>query len=171
MSVCADGAGAGHGDGEDGVGAELGLVLGAVDGDHGGVDQALVGGVHAGEFRREDGLDVFDGVEDALAQVVGLVAVAQFDGFVLAGGGARRHSGAAHGAAVENDVGFDGGIAAGIKDFAGANGNDLSHISPRNAVQQPVVQFGTAIHGKSFSGGALNRVQKLLHVANLLSVL
>jgi len=31
-------------------------------------------------------------------------------------------------------------------------------------VLQPVIQFGTAIHGKSFSGGALNRTQKLMHV-------
>jgi hypothetical protein len=38
-------------------------------------------------------------------------------------------------------------------------------------VLQPVIQFGTAIHGKSLSGGALNRVQKLLHVVDLLSVL
>ncbi len=36
---------------------------------------------------------------------------------------------------------------------------------------QPVIQFGTAIHGKSLSGGALNRIQKLLHVLNPLSVL
>jgi hypothetical protein len=36
---------------------------------------------------------------------------------------------------------------------------------------QPVIQFGTAIHGKSLSGGALNRIQELLHVLNPLSVL
>ena len=62
MSAFGGGAGDGHGDGEDGVGAELGFVLGAVDVDHGGVDEALVGGVHAGEFGAEDGLDVFYGV-------------------------------------------------------------------------------------------------------------
>ncbi len=38
-------------------------------------------------------------------------------------------------------------------------------------MQQPVVQFWTAIHGKNFSGGTLNRFQKLLHVGNILSVL
>jgi hypothetical protein len=37
-------------------------------------------------------------------------------------------------------------------------------------MQQPVIQFGTAIHGKSFSGGASNRFQKLMHVGNFLSV-
>jgi hypothetical protein len=36
-------------------------------------------------------------------------------------------------------------------------------------VLQPVVQFGTAIHGKSLSGGALNGVQKLLLVQEILS--
>ena len=35
---------------------------------------------------------------------------------------------------------------------------------------QPVIQFGTAIYGKSFSGRALNRFQKLMHVANPFSV-
>jgi hypothetical protein len=29
---------------------------------------------------------------------------------------------------------------------------------------QPVIQLRTAIHGKSFSGGALNRAQKLMHL-------
>ena len=95
------GAGGGHGDGEDGVGAEPGLVFGAVDGDHGGVDEALVGGVHAGELGGEDGLDVLDGLEDAFAEVVLLVAVAELDGLVLAGGGAGGDGGAAHGSAVE----------------------------------------------------------------------
>jgi hypothetical protein len=38
-------------------------------------------------------------------------------------------------------------------------------------VLQPVIQFGTAIHGESFSGGALNRVQKLRRVGNNVSVL
>jgi hypothetical protein len=38
------------------------------------------------------------------------------------------------------------------------NGNNLSHIAPHDAVLQPVVQFRTAIHGQSFSGGASNRV-------------
>jgi hypothetical protein len=37
-------------------------------------------------------------------------------------------------------------------------------------VLQPVIQFRTAIHGKSFSGGALNGFQKLVHVGIVLSV-
>jgi hypothetical protein len=37
-------------------------------------------------------------------------------------------------------------------------------------VLQPVVQSGTAIYGKNFSGGALNGVQKPLRVQATLSV-
>jgi hypothetical protein len=37
-------------------------------------------------------------------------------------------------------------------------------------VLQPVVQSGTAIYSKSFSGGALNGVQKPLRVQAKLSV-
>ena len=40
--------------------------------------------------------------------------------------------------------------------------NNFGHIGPHNTVQQPVIQFGTAIHGKDLSGGALNYVQKPL---------
>jgi hypothetical protein len=95
---------------------------------------------------------------------VALVAVAQLHGLMLAGRSARRHNGAAHRAAFQNDVRLYGRIAARIQDFAGTNSNNLSHIAPQNAVLQPVIQLGTAIHGKSFSGGALNGVQKLLRV-------
>ena len=89
------GAGAGHGDGQDGVGAELALVGGAIESDHGLVDEALVGGIHAFDFGGDDGFDIGNGLENALAHVVALVAVAQFDGLMLAGGSARRHDGAA----------------------------------------------------------------------------
>ena len=82
------GAGGGHGDGEDSVGAERGLVLGAVDLEHGAIDEALVGGVDAGELGGEDGLDVVDGFEDAFSAEVGGVVVAELDGLVLAGGSA-----------------------------------------------------------------------------------
>jgi hypothetical protein len=37
-------------------------------------------------------------------------------------------------------------------------------------VLQTVIQLGTAIYGKSLSGGATNRFQKLMHVVNLSTV-
>ena len=124
------GASDGHGDSEDGVRSELGFVFGAVDGDHGGVDKALVRGVHAGEFGAEDGFDVLYGLQNTLADVVILVSIAEFYGLVLAGGGSAGNGGAAFGSAVEDDVCFDGGVTAGVEDFTCVNRDDLGHVAP-----------------------------------------
>ena len=99
-----------------------------------------------------------------------LVAVAQLHGLMLAGGSARRHDGAAERTALQNHICFHGGISTRIQNFARANRNNLSHISPRYTVLQPVVQFGTAIHGNGLSGSALNYFQKPVHVLKSLSV-
>jgi len=37
-------------------------------------------------------------------------------------------------------------------------------MAPHNLVLQPVIQFGTAIHGQGFSGSAPNGVQKSVGV-------
>jgi hypothetical protein len=89
---------------------------------------------------------------------------------MLAGGSARRHDRASKRAALQNHICFHGGVSTRIKYLARANRNNFSHISPRNAVLQPVIQFGTAIHGNGLSGSALNYSQKLVHVLKPLSV-
>jgi len=66
-----------------------------------------------------------DGLADALAAEAFGVAVAEFEGFVFAGGSAGRNGGAAERAGFEGDVGFDSGVAAGVKDLAGANAGDF----------------------------------------------
>jgi hypothetical protein len=55
----------------------------------------LVAGVEALDRGGDAGVDVVHGLLDGLAEVVGLVAVAEFDGLVLAGGGAGGDGGAA----------------------------------------------------------------------------
>jgi len=129
-----NGAGSGHGYGEDGVGAEFAFIGCAVESDHGLIEQALVGCIQPFDFWGNDAFDVGDGLEDALAEVVGFVAIAEFHSLVLAGGGARRHNGAALSAAFEDDISFHGRISARVEYFAGANGNNFSHMSPHNAV-------------------------------------
>ena len=99
-----------------------------------------------------------------------LVAIAQFYGFVFAGGCAGRHDRAAQCATLKDYIRFHGRIAARVKNFACTNSNNLGHIIPHNSVVQPVIQLGTAIHGESFSGSASNGFQKLMHALNLLSV-
>ena len=46
---------------------------------------------------------------------------------MLAGGGTGRDGGATHDAGGEDDVHLDGGVAAGVEDFAGLDVSDLSH--------------------------------------------
>ncbi len=111
------GPGGRHGDTEDGVGAELGLVFCAVEFDERAVDVDLFEGIEAADFAGDRGVDVFDGGENAFALVAFLVAIAEFDGFIFAGGGAGGDRGAAKGSVFEDDVDFDGRVTAGVKYF------------------------------------------------------
>ena len=71
-------------------------------------------------------VDVADGGLHALAEVA-VAAVAQLDGLVLAGRGARRDRGAADGPAVEFDLDLHGGVAAGVEDLAADDVDDFAH--------------------------------------------
>ena len=79
-----------HGDTEDGVGTNLGLVGGAIELVKESVNGGLVLDV---EVLLEDGggncvVDVGNGLGDTLASPLGLVTVAELAGLVLAYGGA-----------------------------------------------------------------------------------
>ena len=114
MARLGGGVGGGHGDAEDGVGAELRLGLGAVDLEHGAVDAELVASVEAEQLGGDGVVDVGDGLEDALAAVAllgvdalgellgGHGAVAELMGLVGAGGGAGGDRGAAVGDGLED---------------------------------------------------------------------
>ena len=123
-------AGHGHGHGQHGVGAQAALVLGAVEVDQGLVQERLLGGIQAQHGLGNFGVDVFHGLEHALAQVAALVAITHFNGFAAAGGGARRHSGPAHHARFEQHVAFDGGVAAAVQNLATDDVNDGTHGFP-----------------------------------------
>jgi hypothetical protein len=59
----------GERNGEDGIGAELGLVGSTVELHHLVVDGLLLDRVHALDGRRNDGLDVLNSLQDTLAEV------------------------------------------------------------------------------------------------------
>ena len=123
------GAGHGHRHGQHRVGAQARLVVGAVQVDQGLVQEGLLGRVQAHHGLGDLGVDELDGLEHALAQVTGLVAVAQLDRFARTGRRAGRHGGAAHGAAFQQHVALDGGVAARIEDFAADDVNNCTHGS------------------------------------------
>ena len=103
---------------EDRVGAEAALVRRAVELDQDPVDERLVAGVGPGQCLGDLAVDVGDRLQDPLAAVALLVAVAQLEGFALARGGARGHAGPSGGAAGKQRLHLDGGIPAGVEDLA-----------------------------------------------------
>src|SRR5262249_19141262 len=82
------------------------------------VDLDLIGGVLAAKGFRDFLVDVGHRLLRTLAEIAALVAVAEFYGFVFAGGRAGRHGGPSHASAGEIDVGFDCGIPAGIQNLS-----------------------------------------------------
>mmetsp|Transcript_20626 Transcript_20626/g.55194 ORF Transcript_20626/g.55194 Transcript_20626/m.55194 type:complete len:263 (+) Transcript_20626:207-995(+) len=119
----------GHGDCQDRVRAELRLgpaplVGGAVEGlHHQVVDLLLLGHVHADELRGDDVVHVRHCLEHALAEQPALVAVAQLEGLVDAGGGPAGHRGAEEGE-VGAEVDLHGGVPPGVEDLARPDGPD-----------------------------------------------
>ena len=80
--------------------------------------------------RLEDlAVDGLDRLLHALAEIARLVAVAQFDRLMRAGGGARRHRRAADRAVFQHHIDLDGGIAAAIENFAADDVDDGGHGS------------------------------------------
>jgi hypothetical protein len=77
--------GHGHGNPQQGIGAEPALVLGAVEFDHAPVDATLIGDLHADHRLFQLALDMGHGLAHPLAEIAALVAIAQFQG--LAGTG------------------------------------------------------------------------------------
>ena len=111
---------------EDGVGAQPGLIRGAVQIEQCLIDQTLVVGGQADDGRGDLVEHRFDSLLNALAAVAGS-AVAQLDRFVFAGGGARRNGGTGDGAVDQGDLDLDGRVAAGVEDLAGGDLLDDGH--------------------------------------------
>jgi hypothetical protein len=114
-------------DAQDGVGAQTALVRGAVKIDHEVVECALVGGVHADDLRGDLLIDGLHRVEDALAHVNGLVAVAALPSLGLAGGGAGGDQADAAGAVLGVEDDLNGRVATGIKNLACVHAFNCCH--------------------------------------------
>jgi len=117
-------------DAEQRVGAQPALVGRAVERDHGLVDLALCLRVHAADRVENLAVDRVERLGHALAEIAALVAVAQLDRLILAGGGARGHRGAALGAVIQLHIDLDGRIAATVEDLAADDIHNGGHGAP-----------------------------------------
>ncbi len=111
-------------DAEDGVGTEAPLVRGAIELDHETIDLGLAARIPADELAREDTIDVRDRLLDTLSLIALRLAVAELDGLVLSGRGARRNRGAPERAVVETNIDLDRGVGARIENLARMNPGD-----------------------------------------------
>ena len=107
------------------VRAETGLVRRAVELDEELVDIRLVERVETVERLGDLAVDVFHRRLHALAEIAGLVSVAQLAGLVNAGGRAGRHGRAAYDAVIERHLHLDRGVAAGVEDLSAENVNNF----------------------------------------------
>ena len=112
---------------EDRVRAKPTLVRRAVKLDHRLVHGDLFGRVEPQKRVGDFAIHGLDGGQHALAHVATLVAVAPFDGFVGACGGAGGHRGAAHAAVFEGHINFNRRVAAAVEYLAGVNIDDGAH--------------------------------------------
>ena len=111
------------------VGTQIALGFGAVEFDHGSVDFDLIHYIHTFQFGEDLFVDIVDSGHNAFAQVTALIAVTQFKSFVFTGGGTGGDCCTAFDAAFESYFDFEGGVAAGIEDFAGVDIIDCRHRS------------------------------------------
>lgn len=105
----------GHGHTKDGVGAQLLLVLGAIELVQEGVNSGLVLDVDLllDQSWGNGVVDVGDSLGDTLTTPLGLVSIAEFASLVGASGGTGRHDGTVK-AGLGDDVDFDGRITLEI---------------------------------------------------------
>src|SRR5260370_821330 len=82
-------------------------------------------GFETGDGLGDFSVDVGDRLEHTFAEISRFVSITQLEGFVFAGGSAGGDGGTAKRSALEDDVGFDAGIAARIDDLAGVDFGDL----------------------------------------------
>ena len=108
------------------IGAQAGLVVGAVEIDQGTVDLALIERVETGDRVGDLEVDEADRGQHPLATEAG-AAVAQLDRFVFAGGRAARHRGSPEGTGSQHDVDLNGRVATRVQDLAALNMEDLAH--------------------------------------------
>src|SRR5690606_16235452 len=96
-------------------------------GDHSAIERDLVIRITARKNVENLAVDELDRLQNALAAIARLVAVAEFHRLMCARGGARGDRRAAKRAAFQNNIDFNSGITAAVEDFAADNINNCTH--------------------------------------------
>ncbi len=111
-SCCCDGYS------QDRISAQIGLILCAVCLDHGSIYSVGIGSIQTNQNFINGGIDVFNCLLYALAQVSGLVAVTKLKCFKLTCGSAAGSSAASYSTVNQVNLCLNGGVSSGIKDLS-----------------------------------------------------
>ncbi|MCY1436209.1 hypothetical protein D9M71_523260 [compost metagenome] len=134
--ILGSGFGSGQGHSQDSVGAQIGLVLGTVQLDHGVVEGFLVNRVFAQQQIADRAVDVGDSFQYAFAHVTALVAITQLQRFARASGSTGRRARAADDAVVEQYVRFYGGVTTRIENFTTFDVDDFCHCCKHSRIDE-----------------------------------
>src|SRR5690554_6073479 len=115
------------GDGQNGVGAQVGLVLGAVQIQHNLVQTTLIRRIFTDQCITNLAVYRINRFQDALTQITGSITITQLQRLAGTGGCTRRRTSGADGAVFQNNIGFNGRVAAGIQNLTGFDVGNLGH--------------------------------------------
>ena len=118
-----------HGNTQDCVSTQAGLVVGAVQLNHGLVNQTLVLSLEANNCVLNLLEHSADSLLDTLAQVT-VSAIAELVCLMNTGGGTGRNRSAAHSAVFQQHLNLNGRVTTGVQNFACVQLDDCSHRSP-----------------------------------------
>jgi len=127
LELVGGGLGRGERHPEDGVGAEVPLVGGAVTVDHPAVELTLIEALEADDQLADGPVDVGHSRADALSAVA-VAAIAQLDGFELPGRGPGGNDGTAPGPGCEEDLHLDRRVPTRIQDLTAHDLFDGAHV-------------------------------------------
>ena len=128
---------------QDSVGPQFPLVGRAIQFQQERVNPGLVGTVPAEQFVGDDIVDIGNGLQHTLTAVTSLIAVAQFQRLVDAGGGPGGDSGPPPGSSHQHHLHFNSGVPPRIQNLAGDNGINLSldHYSSISCIYHLIRPF------------------------------
>ena len=131
----------GQGNAKYGVRTNLAFIARAVEVNHGLVDGTLIKHVEAQQFVREHIVDVVNRLCHAFTHPF-RTAIAQFNGFVDTCRCTGRYRCTAHAAIARDDVYFESGVAARIKDLAGLDLINVTHINDEKWIRTQDLGLG-----------------------------
>ena len=135
---------------KNGIGSNIVLVGSSIGLEHGLINGALVGRIHAHDGILQNGVDIFDSLGNSLAHVSS-TTVSKLTGFVDSSGSTRGDTGRECTSRSRN-VDFDGRVSTRVNDFTAANTGNGRHEALGRGSASGIAGNGARIVGQHGAG-------------------